>query len=300
MEKYIFVVCPSFHGATLLSCLLNNHPLISAMGDTIPRVEFIENDAQCSCGSNINNCEFWNKVINEINPDKVYRDGCIIPFYPVIIQNERGNEKLIKVLDILARNFSVNVWHLFRKQCTDFLNNYEKLFKLTCKMQGTKYFVGGQKNITQVAIVKSQLKHSQIIKVIHLIRDPRAAYYSNFKRYEDIDVIEFSRKWLSYHKKVDKLGEILGEDSFYQLRYEDLCNSPKEQVDNLLQFLGIEPKNLIVPSSLFRKKHVIGNQMIKTFDGTIKLDVKWKDQLSAAVACEILERTNEMSRKMLY
>lgn len=300
MEKYIFVVCPSFHGATLLSCLLNNHSLISAMGDTIPRVEFLENSVQCSCGSNINKCVFWLKVISEINPDKVYRDGCIIPFYPIILQNERGNERLVKIVDILARKFNANLWHLFRKQCADYMDNYEKLSELTCKMQGTKYFVGGQKNLAQLTLVKSQLKSSQSIKVIHLVREPRAVYYSNFKRYGDVGVGKFSQNWLSYHKKVDSFGKMLGDESYLQLRYEDLCNFPKEKINRVLQFLDVEQENLIVPSTLFRKKHVIGNQMIRTFDGTIKLDVKWKEHLSASVADEIKECTKELRDKFLY
>ena len=200
----------------------------------------------------------------------------------------------------MARKLTVNMWHLFPKQCADYLEKYGRLSDLTCKMQDTKYFVGGQKNLAQLTIVKSQLKSTQSMKVIHLVRDPRAAYYSNYKRYGDIGVDKFSRNWLSYHKKVDKFGKVLGNESFFQLRYEDLCRSPKEKVDNILQFLDIEKEDLIVPSSLFRKKHVIGNQMIRTFDGTIKLDSQWKKHLSGSVASEIKKRTKDMSDKFLY
>ena len=39
--RVAFVVCPSFHGATLLALLLNNHSQISALGDMLPWLDAV-------------------------------------------------------------------------------------------------------------------------------------------------------------------------------------------------------------------------------------------------------------------
>ena len=44
--KTFFVLSPSYHGATLLSKLLNAHPEVTALGDTYPSNQF---DQICGC-----------------------------------------------------------------------------------------------------------------------------------------------------------------------------------------------------------------------------------------------------------
>ena len=59
-KQFNFVLCPSFHGASLLAILLNNHSKIISLGDTIPTRKTA--DFSCSCGRLIENCTFWSHI----------------------------------------------------------------------------------------------------------------------------------------------------------------------------------------------------------------------------------------------
>lgn len=300
MNNFVFVICPSFHGATLLSCLLNNHSAITSMGDTIPRLVFIENDAECSCGERINSCEFWENVINEVNPDKTYRDGCLIPFYPVLTANPKVNETVCKAIDHLAYRFGINIWRVFAKPCLKYIDDYTHYCSYICNLQNTQLFIGGQKNMLQVRIIMTFLRPEQRVKIIHLIRNPKAVYYSHFKRNADISLETFCRNWNSYHQKASRFKDLVGKSNYSLIRYEDLSTSPEETMDNLQDFLGVKKEALITPNLLFRKKHIIGNTMLKSFNGEIILDNAWKNKLSKAIEQDIATMTQQESQKHGY
>src|SRR5918911_1327506 len=57
--RVAFVVCPPFHGATLLALLLNNHSQISALGDMLP---LRDRNQLCACGQPSRKCDFWSTV----------------------------------------------------------------------------------------------------------------------------------------------------------------------------------------------------------------------------------------------
>jgi hypothetical protein len=46
-DRVFFVLAPSYHGATLLAKLVNAHPGVTALGDTMPSNRV---DHFCGCG----------------------------------------------------------------------------------------------------------------------------------------------------------------------------------------------------------------------------------------------------------
>ena len=59
-------LCPSYHGATLLSLILGNHSKVEALGDTVPTTAF---NHQCGCGNYVAECDFWKGLATRI-PDR--------------------------------------------------------------------------------------------------------------------------------------------------------------------------------------------------------------------------------------
>src|SRR5680860_1773785 len=58
-DKTFFVLSPSYHGATLLAKLINAHPEVTALGDTMPSNRF---DQVCGCGTRVSACHFWQAI----------------------------------------------------------------------------------------------------------------------------------------------------------------------------------------------------------------------------------------------
>lgn len=293
MDSYNFVLCPSYHGATLLSCLLSNHSKISAMGDTLPQKRFLEEGAAtCSCGETIDRCKFWQKVIGEFNPNLVYRDKNILPMYPVVFNNEYVNYLFSKYITLFFLYSKKNLWDCLKQSCTSFLNVYENFYKFVCYLQSTSFFVDGKKDLVKISVLISMENFKSKIRIIHLIRDPRAVYYSHLRRNSPLTLDKFCRSWVAFHQRTEKLGELLpARGQYYFLRYEDLCQSPPSIMENVQNFLGVPLENLTLPNPACKLKHLIGNTMLQTFDGKIKLDTNWRNNLSEEIQMKITHLT---------
>lgn len=301
MSNYNFVVCPSYHGATLLSCFLGNHSQVSSMGDTLPEKQFLEEGAAtCSCGETIDACVFWKTIIEEVNPQLVYRDNNILPQYPVILDNEKYNRVLAKCLGLVSLNVSHSIWKIFAAQCSEFIEQYSNFYSLVCSQHKTTHFIDGKKNLIKISVFLGMESLNSRVKVIHLMRDPRAVFYSHYKRNNPLTVENFCKYWVAFHKRSQKLGRQLGAGSYYPLRYEKFCQFPNEILTLLQEFLGVPREELIQINSNYGSKHMIGSTMLQKFNGIVKLDTKWEKSLPEALQQKVVRLTEPLFSKMGY
>lgn len=84
-ENTYFVLSPSYHGATLLSKLINAHPELTALGDTFPSNAF---DQVCGCGERVSKCPFWQAVKSDVGGERYLSNRVMLPQYP----GDRGED----------------------------------------------------------------------------------------------------------------------------------------------------------------------------------------------------------------
>jgi hypothetical protein len=72
-----------------------------------------------------------------------------------------------------------------------------------------------------------------------------------------------------------------------EIRYEELCAAPNEQLARLQSWMGLEPERLLHPFPPGR--HWVGNRSMRAFDGTIALRENWPNALTAAEQAEVTE-----------
>jgi hypothetical protein len=289
-----YVVCPAFHGATLISCLLNNHQDVTALGDTIPHVKWILENVLCGCRNRINECYFWNKLVKTINPQRKFRDNRLLPLYPVVCRNEKINRYIIKFLVFLSLHISTSIWNIIYKSSRYYADNYLTYYKLACKLQGTKHFIDGQKNLIKIMVMHCINKNSRKIKILHLVRDPRAVYYSHTRRGKDITVKAFCKSWNKYHLNVNVLKSRLEKNSIYLLRYEKFCTAPEKYMTEIQKFFGLPVQDVLHLTTNADMKHIIGNRMIENFNGTVELDTRWASELDKRDQQKIVELTEPL------
>jgi hypothetical protein len=300
VENFYFVVCPSYHGATLIACLLNNHQDITALGDTNPHMKFIRRGTLCGCGKPINECFFWNKLIAIINPQKKFRDGHLLLRYPIVCRNETINRYIIRFLAYLSFHFTTNIWKIIYKNSRHYANNYLAYYKLACKLQGTKYFIDGQKNLIKIMVLHCIKKNKTNIQILHIVRDPRAVYYSHIKHRSDIGLKAFCNAWRNYHLKVNMLTKRLGETNIYVVRYEKFCANPEKYMTEIQKFFGLPVQDVLHLTASADMKHIIGNCMIKKFNGTVTLDTRWVNGLDVRDQQRIVELTEPLFSNFGY
>jgi hypothetical protein len=87
---------------------------------------------------------------------------------------------------------------------------------------------------------------------------------------------------------------------YFLLRYEDLCSDPETQLLRLFDFLQIVPEPVLTSPKYPQKHHLIGNNMLRSFDGQVKLDTRWQAELTAAEQRTVLQCAGDFARRMGY
>jgi hypothetical protein len=115
------------------------------------------------------------------------------------------------------------------------------------------------------------------MKIIHLIRDARAVSNS-YRKNNNFSLTRGAIYW----RRINKL--ILDNTKKYncdvlKVKYEDLCISTQDTLNDIYAFCGIDKEHDIVMS--LTSQHLIGNRMRLKKNVAIKIDESWKQELSS-------------------
>jgi hypothetical protein len=292
-----FVLCPSYHGATLLALLLNNHTKISSLGDAVPRKTY---DQRCACGKLVSQCEFWQKIEKALAVKKFVGQDALLPMYPRVYKNQQFNKIFNQGLGLMSLYLGPQVWKSLGRRGYEYAQMYLKFYHTVCDLHGTEIFAQGSKNLIEVLVLKSLLGKKASLKIIHLSRDPRAYFHSRKKYYPSTTIRFAASKWKSYHRMVAKLQHSLGDTNYLFLRYEDLCREPSKRMREVFDFLHVDYQDVCHAPSNPRKHHLMGNKMLFSFHGTIQGDYSWQDRVPYKDQITLLERTQPFSARFGY
>lgn len=292
-----FILCPSFHGATLLGLLLNAHSKVTSLGDTLPKRQNL--DYFCSCEQRIQECAFWQTIMEQVRMDRFPEEMFMLPIrariHPDPEVNERLNLRFVKA----ARRFGPWVWRLRWRAANEFRDMNLQFFRLACTLMGTEVFVD-KSDIVRFAILRS-LVYPHRVRVIHLTRDPRGYFFSMQKnRTPKWPLDRIVDKWVSAHSTVHGYQSLPGVD-YLRVRYEDLCREPQAELARMFAFLGVDQEDVL---QTLRdgavEHHLIGNRMLRSFDGSISVDTRWCETVSPEQQAEVVARCGSWARTLGY
>jgi hypothetical protein len=277
-KTLVFVVCPSYHGATLFSLIMNENSMICSLGDTIPSKLY--SNAVCACGKEVHqNCSFWSDIRNHMKDSKYTKYPSLFPEILHFTNNYKLNIIINRIVIKIAHIFQLNINKLFPKLTNELRNNYTKFIDILLKTSNRNIFIDGQKNIDKIQLLHLILGDSVKLKFIHIVRDPRGYFYSLRKRKPNISLKRGLLKWTSKHNKIKGIIKKTKGDHRY-LKYEDLCNNPQKVHDEICYFLNIDNNKTILNRINKNNCHVIGNNMLIKFNGIINKDTSWKNALT--------------------
>jgi len=161
--------------------------------------------------------------------------------------------------------------------------NFKSLFKKE------DIIIIGDKN-PYYSIRKSYLKIIKNIfpdaKIIHLVRDYRAHYFSMTKmNFESSNYGVVASRWLYSYKIIQK--QFKNTENYFLIKHEDITRNPKVEIQRICNFLELEfqPKML----EFYKIKDIViqkyGEEALKDHSSllnpiTDKFNDKWKDNLS--------------------
>lgn len=291
-HRYNFILCPSFHGASLLAILLNNHPQIVSLGDTAPTKT--AQDFFCSCGSIIKDCGFWKSVHSTQLSYNHEKSEYVIPLLPNLETNTI--ERLNRLNEYFRRFLSP--WLFFPLTKNRFRKSVELFTETALEFHGKNIFVDGTKDINRCLSIRNITNKE--IRVIHLIRDPRG-YLSSLRKNipeENIDLKTASKMWKGFHYLALHLFSGLANCHYLPVYYENLASEPAIEMKRIFEFLGVPYHDSFQKPQL--PHHIIGNRMIADFSGEIRQDIEWRNSLSPTDQAKVLEYCEPISSLLKY
>lgn len=306
--RVAFAVSPPFQGATLLALLLNNHALISALGECSFPSRSI--GITCACGEFVTECDFWQSVRLRLDPTGSLNLSSLLPVVPWPLSRWQLEWSRIRLSPSLRVNRALGrsaartadfaapaAWGLHGSLVKDFVRTNRSLYELVLDMHGTSIFVDGHKSWRKAALLGRELPSSDDRRFIHLVRDPRGFALSQRQRGQASHLLESAWMWRDLHTRMRSLKMVA---PYHLLRYEDLAVRPEGEMRNVFEFLGVEPQRVVDAPRYPAKHHVVGNEIARSFAGDIKLDTRWRTELSAREQQAVLAAAGPFAAELGY
>jgi hypothetical protein len=236
--KVLYVVGLGRSGSTILSNSLGQIGGYFSAGELnfIWKHNVLE-DRLCGCGRAFHECPVWTRVIDEafggmdgVDPREMMRlqaSGTRTRHIPLMLTG-RGERMLKERLEKL-------------------LTNYRRLYEAISSVTGSRVIVDSSKEPAHGYAMS--LVPGVDFRVVHLIRDPRAAAYSWLKKKpqpdsEEIEhMVRFSPTkssvlWDAWNASAEALWRRTPE-RYLRLRYEDFVTDPRASLERILGLVGV-------------------------------------------------------------
>ncbi len=298
--KLAFIMAPSHSGSTLLAMLLGSHPQATTIGDTGGTSCRKNPDYRCSCGYKAQACPFWQRVIDQMASRGINVD--VTDFgtrfeYPEnrfidrVLHAEHRGPMLETIRDSVL--WLSTGW---RRQYRTIAKRNVTLFETLNRVANSQILIDSSKHPHRV---KFLLRIPDLeVKVIHLVRDGRGVAHTYIQG-NGWSVEKSAVEWKRGILAAERLLARLHRSMWRQVRYEDLCSDPQEKLEKLCVFLNIDPSRVNMD---FRSAglHVFGNKMRLSGEQAVRLDNKWRTELTRSQISTIEHLAGRQLRRYGY
>jgi hypothetical protein len=281
--KILYIASNGRSGSTVLEMLLNVSPHMWTLGEfhVLPW-EIRQNVKPCGCGVSIEECNFWGPIIAEHRDTLLH--GCIDRF-----RKSYKTDRALRWRE-LPRLFRGDL--CTKKQKMEEVLRYgedNRIVLSAVKRQAVQegrsdvaWLVDASKSPYRLLWLAASGRFD--IRVIHLVKDPRAFAYSVAKEAGGFGltyrVARAVVRWQAENRLFELLyRNYLSTDHVFRLRYEQLAGSPDATLRELASWLAVPVWSGAKESFRDKNHGISGNPSRFKSDG-IKLDEKWRSELS--------------------
>jgi hypothetical protein len=284
--KVIFINHFSKSGATLLYSLFDNHPdviLIPAFLD-FPRFWKENNFTKNEKFTTVLNALYkWNHLFEKKERSKIQNVGK--KYESVIIKDKK---RFIELTKLNWKSHKITWTELF------YLVHHTYCLLRGINFKNIKFIICHPHGFDNIDKMSNDIFDS---KVIHILRDPRAANYSYKITHRQIRLKLKKSFQLEPHKPdiyfpylSMRLFALADIKNFFKdkkkhkiIRFEDLHLDPKKVMQNICRWIGLEWKNSLLTSSFMGKTwggNSVSGKLIFSFSKSKAKDKKWLYNLS--------------------
>ena len=266
--RVIYVAGVSHTGSTLLGHILGELEETCYAGEIRNTWQrgILENRI-CTCDARFAECAFWQTVIEHL------------PFAA-----ERQAEKLSALHREAVRPSLVFPFRSTEMKQVDrsaFAAPTDALYAAAGDVAGVRQLVDSSKSPLYAAFLRRLPTID--LRVVHIVRDPRATVYSHLRRHSFGygETFKLSLWWLRSNVAIEKLGRT--GVPYTRIRYEDFVEDPARLLYQITDALGLPRSRLPIEGRVARlsKKHIISGNRARGEVGAITLrnDSEWRSAL---------------------
>jgi hypothetical protein len=302
--------------------LLGAHPEACTVGE-LKGVRENPETYRCSCGALVRECGFWlginaamarrglNFAINEagtniLEVEHWYLRRLLNPLY------RSPSLELIRDAFLSA----LPAWHSHLRNVQ---HRNAALVGALIEESGAKIIIDSSKLGLRLKYLLSN--RDLDVRVLRLIRDGRGVSLTHTSPAEFADaadprlrsggsglvrpnfrlpIHEAALLWRRSNEEADCVTASLGKSVCMEVRYEQLCQHPDETLQSICRFLEISPMPVGNDFRQRKQQHIVGNGMRFDTSSEIRLDERWKTQLSENDLRVFNRVSGDLNRKYGY
>jgi hypothetical protein len=233
--KVVYVTGWGRSGSTLLDVLLGQVPGFFSAGELVYLwSRGIGAGWTCGCSAQVESCPVWSEVLSDLSPT---------PARELARRMEHLEQRLIRSRHLPAL-FAPALRRRWRNDLfEEYAGTLRSLYQALAQATGSRVIVDSSKLPAYAAVLGAI--EGLDVRVVHLIRDPRAVAYSWSKGssspggIERVGMGKSSLYWNLFNVGAEALHRQHGLP-YLRLRYEDLVEEPKAAFARILAFAGEE------------------------------------------------------------
>lgn len=297
-------------GSTLIDMVLGSHPEVFSLGEIVHFPRVYKENASCTCGLPIKQCEVWNEVGDAIASEmnSGFADNPSVLDLSLSDTNnllQNTAELLLGVRGLQKYRNLYRPRHLIDSpdQIPAPIKDIFAFYEIVKKVSGSRILIDSTKSPMRAArLLKENPSTAQ--KCIHLVRDGRGFLNSKLtKQYGrarnggesekrgaiskllikdkyKIKVVHNSKLWLRNNLVAEAIALSLPSSQYIKIRYEDFCASPRKASKTLCDFIGVQYKDDMLNFRSTVNHNIGGNPMKFRRESILKPDQKWRKTLS--------------------
>jgi hypothetical protein len=281
---FAFILAHSFSGSTLLSFLLDAHPEIATVGEMFIAPSHNTAGYPCSCGEPIERCAFWRRVSEAMAARGIPFDlrsaeaSLTAASYGLLGSRVVWAEPRGPFLEGIRR-LALALLPGVRRELDRRIAVNRHLAEAVLELRHARVFVDATKRPGRALLLRRDPRLD--LQVIHLVRDGRAVARSTIRNL-DRTVEEGARSWAASVRRCEELRRAFPPERWLTVRHEDLCRDPRETLARIFDFLDVSPdlETGGVRQIQAGDHHIIGNRMRLSRTSEIRLDERWRTELT--------------------
>jgi hypothetical protein len=311
MKTLVYIASTGYSGSTLLESILGSNARCLNLGE-IYKLPYWP---ICSCGEKVDDCGFWKELRARLASRP---DGATRNLRDWHVQGRRAKSGLQKHIHnafiALGGPGSLELFCALSREVRNFRDGCARaldLFDTAAAMTGASVVIDSSKD--PVYLRHLHALAPERLRVIHLVRDPRAVAHSFVKNF-DRDGVTYASEasgrrpsyaegaafWAARNRNIGLALQRLPAAHQLLLRYEDLCLQPAAAAEQLSRFIG---EDIAIPEIIhLRQQHTIAGNPMRQSETSVRVGLveDWCARIPAGEAPHIRAAAGRLADQYGY